>query len=219
MWAYLQSFWHWWILVPWKTWLDYTDKTVRIVAVILGGVWAYVKFARGRIFHKRLEPTVSGRCFRDKQGDYVIAAVKLKNVGASRADLQKRGTVLIVNGCARAKDSSPERPVDWNRLTVKSIFEYHAGVEPSETIEDSVMVDLPADLIAVRLEVRVVVSRGLLRKNIEFNVNTIIEAPAEESSSGGVSDTLAHGSKAAGRSLYDETNAPLSDGRIDGREN
>lgn len=181
----MQHFWHWWISLSWGTWLDLWDKTARIVAIVVGG-WAYMKFVRGRLFHTRLEPTVSGRCFRDRSGDYVIVAVKLKNVGASRADLQKEGTVLIVSGCARAKDSSPERPVDWDEKSHKRIFEYHAGVEPSETIEDSVMVDLPAQFIAVRLAVRVVASnKGLFgrlsrKSNVEFNVSTIIEAPAEE---------------------------------------
>ena len=159
--------------MPWNVWLDQTDKLVRIVAVIVGGGWAYMKFARGRTFYTRLEPTVSGLCFQDKRGDYVIATVRLKNVGASRIELNKKGTVLMVDGCLRAKDSASERPVDWFSINVKPVFENHTGVEPSETIENSVMVDLPAHLIAVRLEVRVVVN------GIECSVNTILQAPAE----------------------------------------
>jgi hypothetical protein len=174
MWASLQDFWHWWVLLPWSVWFDQTDKGVRILAVVLGGGWAYWKFARGRVFHTRLEPTVSGRCFEDRRGDYVIATIKLKNVGASKLDLQSKGTVLIVEGCARSKESAPERPVDWFTINIKSIFEDHTGVEPSETIESSVLVDLPPHLIAVRLEARVVAN------GIESTANTIIEAPADK---------------------------------------
>ena len=174
MWAHLQSVWHWWITLPWTTWLDQTDKSIRIVAVIVGGGWAYMKFVRGRIFSTRLEPSVTGRCFRDKQGAYLIATVKLKNVGASNIVLQTQGTVLTVAGCPRATSPAPERPVQWREINVKSIFEDHTGVEPSETIENSVLVDLPPHLIAVRLEVRVVAS------GIECSATTITEAIAEE---------------------------------------
>ena len=169
MWGDLQRFWHWWILLPWDVWFDQTDKGIRALAVIVGGGWAYMKFARGRIFHTRLEPTVSGRCFEDKRGDYVIATVKLKNVGASKLHLQGKGTVLIVDGCARARDNAPARPVEWLTINIKSIFEDHTGVEPSETIQSSVMVDLPPHLIAIRLEARVVAN------GIESTANTIIE--------------------------------------------
>jgi hypothetical protein len=175
MWMHWLSVWHWWILLPWNSWLAYTDKAVKIVALVVGGGWAYMKFARGRIFHTRLEATVSGTCFRDKQGDYVIATTRLKNVGASRADLQQSGTALIVLGCSRAKDGGRERPVDWSELNVKAIFEDHTGVEASETIEDSIMVDLPPHLIAVKLEIRVVANR------IESTAKTIIEVPFQAS--------------------------------------
>jgi hypothetical protein len=162
-------------LLPWNTWLDYTDKLVKIIAVVVGGGWAYMKFVKGRIFHTRLEATVSGSCFRDKRGDYVIANVRLKNLGASRADLQMSGTALIVSGCARAKDSARERPVDWIESNVKAIFEDHDAVEPSEVIEDSLLIDLPQHLIAVKLEIRVVAN------GIESTAKAIIEVPPEAS--------------------------------------
>src|SRR5580704_6636145 len=104
MWIRWQSVWHWWILLPWNTWLDQTDKVVKIIALVVGGGWAYMKFAKGRIFHIRLEASVSGSCFRDNQRDYGIESIRIKKVGASRADLQMGGTALIVSGCARVKD-------------------------------------------------------------------------------------------------------------------
>jgi hypothetical protein len=174
MWAHLQIFRHWWISLPWTTWLDQTDKTVRILAVIIGGGWAYMKFVKGRIFSTRLEPTVTGHCFHDKRGDYVIATIKLKNVGASNIVLQKAGTVLTVAGCPRATSGALERPVQWREINVKSIFEDHTSVEPSETIENSVLVDLPPHMIAVRLEARVVAS------GIECSAVTITETGADE---------------------------------------
>jgi len=32
-----EGLWHWWISLPWNIWIDYTDKSVRIVAVIIAG--------------------------------------------------------------------------------------------------------------------------------------------------------------------------------------
>ena len=65
--------------------------------------------------------------------------------------------------------------MDWSELNVKAIFEDHTGVEASETIEDSIMVDLPPHLIAVKLEIRVVANR------IESTAKTIIEVPFQAS--------------------------------------
>ena len=41
--------------------LDAMDKIVRIAAVVIGGIWTYLKFIRGRIYRPRLKPSVSGR--------------------------------------------------------------------------------------------------------------------------------------------------------------
>jgi hypothetical protein len=175
MWIRWQSVWHWWTLLPWNIWLDQTDEVVKIIALVVGGGWAYMKFAKGRIFHTRLEASVSGSCFRYDQRDYVIASIRIKNVGASKADLQMRGTALIISGCARVQDTFGERPVDWIELNVKAIFEDHDALEPSELIEDSLLIDVPAHLIAVKLELRVVAN------GIESTAKTIIEVPFQES--------------------------------------
>ncbi len=77
-------------------------------------------------------------------------------------------------GCPRAPDSAPERPVQWQEINVKAVFEDHTTLEPAESIENSLLVDLPPHLIAVRLEVRVVAS------GIECTATAITEAGPDE---------------------------------------
>jgi hypothetical protein len=39
-------------------WIDAALHLVQIAAIVIGALWAYYKFFRGRIFHERAEPSV-----------------------------------------------------------------------------------------------------------------------------------------------------------------
>jgi hypothetical protein len=171
MWTHLIGAWHWWILLPWNVWLDYTDKVVKIVAVIVGGAWAYAKFIKGRVFHTRLEPNVTARHFRRDQKDFLLAVVKLKNVGASKVDIQQKGTALRIFGCGVFGPAVPGKPVAWTRTHTLSVFERHGWIEGSETIDDTVLVALPPNLTAVKLELRIVANK------IAWSAGTMIDLP------------------------------------------
>ena len=148
-------------------WLDYTDKLVKISAVIVGGIWAYVKFIRGRVFHTRLEPAVSGRILREGKAEYVLARVKLKNVGASKVDIQQAGTALRVWACNLLEGASG---ITWTRTHTLTIFERHGWIEAGECIEDTLFVSLPANVVVVKLDLRIV------SKKIEWNATTVIDS-------------------------------------------
>src|ERR1017187_9873850 len=147
MWSYLSSGWHWWISLPWNVWLDYTDKIVKICAVVVGGVWAYVRFVKGRLFQTRLEPSVSGRFFHRAERTYLVTTVKLKNVGSSKVDIQQKGTVLEVLGCPGNLDGRMSNPIAWRELRLVPVFEDHDWLEPSETVEDTAMIVLPSETV------------------------------------------------------------------------
>jgi hypothetical protein len=67
-----------------KDCFDIVQKAFTIAGLCVGGVWAYYKFIRGRVFTSRLEPTVSARAFADEKNTVLIATVSLKNVGLSK---------------------------------------------------------------------------------------------------------------------------------------
>jgi hypothetical protein len=65
-----------------KTVVDIIGTGVTAAAVIIGGIWAYFKFVKGRTFRPRLEVGLAGqwRLFNGK--DLLHARVTLKNIGA-----------------------------------------------------------------------------------------------------------------------------------------
>jgi hypothetical protein len=147
--------WQWWIGLPWNVWLDQTQKLSQIVAIVVGGIWAYTKFFRGRVFYTRLEPSVTGQVFRREEADYLLVFLRLKNVGIAKVDIEQKGTALRVFGCGILADRSP-KVLNWDRLHTLAIMAQHAWIEASETIDDTLMIVLPKNLIAVKLEMRVV---------------------------------------------------------------
>jgi hypothetical protein len=69
--------------------LDAIDKSVKVVAVILGGIWTYLNYIRGRTFKRRLEPRISGEvCMVSSTSTPMISgSVQAKNVGLSKVDI------------------------------------------------------------------------------------------------------------------------------------
>jgi hypothetical protein len=109
---------------------------VQLFAVIAAGIWAYMKFVKGRIFYPRLEVSVSGTAVLREDVTTLMAGLKIKNVGLSRVDIRQEGTALRVLSATDARPTTILAP-DWNRLGTFSIFERHGWVEPGETIEEN----------------------------------------------------------------------------------
>ena len=168
----MQSAIHWWVSLPWSVWLDQTDKIVKITAVVVGGVWAYLKFIRGRIYYTRLEPAITARAFCKDGTDYLLATVSLKNVGAAKVDIEQKGTALRVFGCDIYAPKSALRPVTWSRLKTVSVFEEHAWIEASEIIQDSLLFVLPPNQIAVKVQLRIVARKLEWSAKAIFDVQT-----------------------------------------------
>jgi hypothetical protein len=170
----VQSTIHWWISLPWSVWLDQSDKVVQITAVIVGGVWAYLKFIRGRVYYTRLEPSVAATTFRKDGTDYLLATVTLKNVGATKVDIVQEGTALRVFACPAYGSQNALLSVDWNRLRTVSIFQEHAWIEAGETIQDSLLFVLPPNQTAVKMQVRIVATK------LEWSAKAIVDVfPAQ----------------------------------------
>jgi hypothetical protein len=79
-----------WLLV-----LDGANKAVASAAFLVGGIWAYYKFIRGRVYRPRLEPTIAVRAFQ-RTAPYLVASISLKNVGTSKVECKQEGSALRV---------------------------------------------------------------------------------------------------------------------------
>jgi hypothetical protein len=163
--------WQWWIALPWNVWLDYTDKIVKIGAVVVGGSWAYMKFVKGRIYRDRLEPAVTGRVVSANKRNYVIATVTVKNVGASKVDITQRGTALRAFAFPVPGYTTPEADLQWTRLNTLSLFEQNSWIEGTESVSDTIMFPIAKNILAVTLQVRIVA------KKQQWYAKTIIDMP------------------------------------------
>jgi hypothetical protein len=158
--------WQWWIQLPWNVWLDYTDKIVRMAAVLIGGGWAYVRFVKGRTHFSRIEPTVAGRFVKKNGTEYLIANVHVKNIGVTKVNIEKEGTALRVLGAHGGGGR-----IEWTRLRTLAILSEYQWLEPSESIDDNVIIDVPNGLIAFRLEALLIIDKQ------RWRAKTIIEIP------------------------------------------
>jgi hypothetical protein len=135
------------------------DTLLRIFALGVAAVWAYFKFAKGRVFRSRLEPVVTVESIVKNTFAYLNITITVKNVGLSKVDLHQDGTGLRVFG-ARSGWATKPMAADWDHLGTLSTLTAHSWIEPGETVEDQILFVVPGEnTIAFRAELRVSDSR------------------------------------------------------------
>ena len=151
--------------------LSAVQSALTSIGIVVGGLWAYYSYFRGRTFRSRLEPRLKGKVSASDGLWLLVAMAELRNVGLGKVPIQQKGTALRVYA-GRARGSNGETTnIDWERLDTLSVFEKHAWIEPGEIISDTAALGTrSADLSAFKLELRVV-SEGL-----EWTATTIVEA-------------------------------------------
>lgn len=151
--------------------LGYVKTIAEILGILVGALWAYYKFFRGRTFRPRLELLVSGKTWNSDRLTQLTATVQIKNVGLSKLALSQEGTALRVFSQQPTKAKDIPTDVEWERLLTRAIFEKHKWIEPGETIVDEMLLALgnSDDLKAIKLELRIVAG------GIEWNSRAIVE--------------------------------------------
>lgn len=137
-------------------------STATAVAVIIGGVWAYFKFIRGRTFKPKLSIALAGQWRSVPQvGNAFHARLRVTNIGASKADLKQFGTGLQVSFPSEDQPPPPRRfrwqPVplaeDEKTPQVFSVLKEHRWIEPGETVSDDLLLNLGGSPRVAMLEV------------------------------------------------------------------
>ncbi len=158
------------VLAEWEALSKIVNGTLTAVAVIAAGLWAYFKFARGRVFAKRAEVQLVVHPWRSPAARQTLkVVVTVRNTGASSIHLEP-GAVFVETFAIAAADWPDSTNLVWNEpLLLTKIFSDHGGLESSETITDSVLVPLPnpatndGHWVAFRVVVSVVGTRPRLR--------------------------------------------------------
>jgi hypothetical protein len=119
----------------------------EIGAIIIGGAWTYYKFFKGRTYKPRLQCEVHGSIEAHSGQSLLKITINAKNVGLSKVLFDKRATVLQLYP-GLPIETSPSQPfsLGWSdHPAVFDVFTEHAAIEPTESIQDQVLVELPDD--------------------------------------------------------------------------
>jgi hypothetical protein len=135
-------------------WIDAALHLVQAAAIVIGAVWAYYKFFKGRIFNRRAELTVSASLITTNPPHAIRAKATLKNAGG--ADVPLRAKILRVY-LLKADDIDEKGRLVWHDVAKAAVFADHDWLESQEQITDDVVIALPPNLqleptvIAVRV--------------------------------------------------------------------
>ena len=139
---------------------------VTVLAVLVGAVWAYYKFIRGRTFQARLNVEAQAEWLNDGATKLIRARVTVTNVGGSKVPIVNDGTTLQLATMKQA----PELPgflATWDPLRAVSIMKENPWLEPGEAVFEDVFVRAPENgLEIVELKVWIICehrSKNLLR--------------------------------------------------------
>ena len=145
--------------VSWTEAVGGVESALTSLAILIGAVWTYFKFFRGRTFRERLEAAVSASPGDIDGVAFLEAVVTVRNVGLSKVPIVQEGSglrILSSDAWATHDGTAPEA-LTWTWMATESILENHEWVEPGETVTDSLVFRLPSTPAGpVRLELHVV---------------------------------------------------------------
>ncbi len=137
--------------------LEGLEKVVMILAIIIGGLWAYYHYFRGRVYQPRLEADVSGDIKADDHHHHLNIKMSVKNVGLSKLDINRDASGLRVFAYTPPGDIKDLESANWERLGSFAVFKNHQWVESGETIEDHILLSVQkGDYRAFRFMLRLV---------------------------------------------------------------
>jgi hypothetical protein len=106
-----------------QTIADILQKLFTTAAIIVGAIWTYFNFFRGRTYKIRLEPEVSGKAVTIDGLNHLVAAIRLKNVGLSRAEIEQKGSALELLAYNAPDGTKNIVSAAWAPLTAFPVFE------------------------------------------------------------------------------------------------
>ena len=130
-------------------WIAAGLNVLQGVAIIAAGAFAYYKFIRGRTFHRRAELTAEADLLSAAPPALRVRAT-LKNTGG--ADIPLRAKIIQVDSFRQGDTDEKGRP-EWREIAHGPAFKDHDWIESVETINDDVVIPLPAvpdDSVALR---------------------------------------------------------------------
>jgi Na+-transporting methylmalonyl-CoA/oxaloacetate decarboxylase gamma subunit len=130
----------------WEVWEHATDTFEHIATIIalgVGGWWAYSKFIRERVSVPRLEPSVAAELLDYSNAKYMKVSMTVKNIGLTVFKFQHDGSGLDIYPHELNQSVSDVSSPYWDEPESFSVFTSHQWIEPGETIADQILIIIP----------------------------------------------------------------------------
>ncbi|QQS34737.1 MAG: hypothetical protein IPM56_10735 [Ignavibacteriales bacterium] len=137
--------------------LDIVSKIVTVSAILTGGVWAYYKYIKGRLFYPRIELQINGELKIINSFPHLMLNYQVKNIGLSKVDLDKEASGIRVMKYNPPDDSLEIESADWKLIGSFYVLNKHSWIESSETIKESGLFSITQiDNTVYKVELRIV---------------------------------------------------------------
>lgn len=140
-----------------RSFLDILEKILKIAAYIIGALWVYFNYFKGRTYRPRLETNLEGELLNIGSTAFVKIVLEIKNVGLSKINIEQEGTAIRILTFNPSKLEDP-----WEHQRTISVLSVHKWIEPGETVKEHNLIPLLSkDIIAVRGEVIIVSTKTM----------------------------------------------------------
>lgn len=116
---------------------------ITAAALIVGGGFAYFKFARGRTFTERLKASVDAELDFSRDLLLVNASAQAANIGLREFHLAREGTALRLFAHRLTEPTSEAREADWEPVGTWRVFEQREVLEPAEEVSEQKIIEAP----------------------------------------------------------------------------
>lgn len=158
-------------------------SVVTAIALIVGGMWAYHKFVRGRVYQPRSAVEVKAQWHvLDEVGDVLQVRIAVTNIGASKLTLVPAETGVQVDFPAKAQTTADQRGQDewwadirWEPVLMLeggeqprtfTILRNHTFIEPGEQVFEDMLLNLGREPTITQIRAQLCwVAPGWLWKN------------------------------------------------------
>jgi hypothetical protein len=142
-------------------WAGIIEAAATTVAIVVGGVWAYYRFFKDRVYRPRVQLGLDAGLVTKSNQRVLVCRLTVKNMGNTQITLQHGGTGLrIWTPAAQATSPNAWVLVVWARQVTGPILEAHDWIESDETVSDELVVRPPSDMgPGYLVEARVVLRR------------------------------------------------------------
>lgn len=174
-----------------KDWTGAAESLFTALAVLVGGVWAYYRFVKGRTFHSRVSIQVLGQWRQKDDADVgqsrlpfqhqppkaTLLHVRLRvtNIGGAKVTLKETGTGVEVSFPNDVQPVFGTLSIGKNSLAAAQqtapgspgMFPVPVGqewIEPGETISDDLLLDVGRTATNAQLDVYLSWESGRLHK-------------------------------------------------------